>query len=314
MVRSSGRPHRRETNPPLGAETLAALPPSLAGGYEQVLDGTDIELRHVENRYRVLGKGDGPAVVLLHGTRDPSPLWVPLLASARGANLMAPDRPQALGRDQAVAWVGDFLDTVGLGSATIVGHSAGGLWALWFALAHPERVDHLAVIGTPALPGTVVPLPFRLVATPGLGALVVRQRATRSGAQRFAGMMGEGDTIDRYPELVDFLVAVGNDRPSVAAGRAEARQLIAPWGLLRRTAFRPVIGAAELATVRVPTTVIWGTRDPVGDAATAEAITSMIPGATLETFDAGHVPWFGHPDAMADLVTDLAPGTGKRPG
>ena len=41
------------------------------------------------------------------------------------------------------------------------------MWALWYALAHPDRVKRLVLLGVPTLPKTRCPLPIRLVATPG---------------------------------------------------------------------------------------------------------------------------------------------------
>ena len=48
------------------------------------------------------------------------------------------------------------------------------MWALWYALAHPDRVKRLVLLGVPTLPKTRCPLPIRLVATPGLGQLLSR--------------------------------------------------------------------------------------------------------------------------------------------
>lgn len=281
----------------------------LHDAYCSVLAETDVRLQQLGSGHRLLERGDGPPVLLIHGTRDPSPLWVPLMTACEGARLIAPDRPQARSRADAVAWIDGLLDALGIDSARIVGHSAGGLWGLWYALARPERVDHLVMIGTPALPGTTVPLPYRVVATPGLGKLVVGRRATRSAVRRFAAMMGEGDVIDRYPALIDLLVAVGNDRVSVDAGRDEARQLIVPSALLRRHAFRSIVDESDLRSLRVPTTLVWGNHDPVGTPAVAEALASMIPSAELRLLEAGHVPWFAEPEAMADLVAQITSTT-----
>ncbi len=288
------------------AAPTPSLAPALHHAYRAVLADTDVRLRQIGSGHRLLERGGGPPVLLIHGTRDPSPMWVPLMTSCEGVRLIAPDRPQAQSRTDAVAWVDGLLDALGLDSTAIVGHSAGGLWGLWYALARPGRVDHLVIVGSPALPGTTVPLPYRVVATPGLGRLVVRRRATRSAVRRFATMMGEGDAIERYPALIDLLVAVGNDRRSVDAGRDEAQQLIVRSALLRRHAFRSVVDESDLRALRVPTTLVWGTRDPVGTAEVADALASTIPCAELRLLEAGHVPWFAEPEAMGALVARIA--------
>jgi len=141
---------------------------------------------------------------------------------------------------------------------------------------------------------------------------VVRRRATPKTVRQFATMMGEGESIQRYPALIDLLVAVGNDRAASGAGRDEARQLIVGTALLRRQAFRHIVAESALRAVRVPTTVVWGTHDPVGTVKAAVAVTEMIPDARLEVFDAGHVPWLAHPNDMAALVARIAAGPASR--
>jgi len=52
----------------------------------------------------------------------------------------------------AVAWLDQLLDSLRLDSAAMLGHSAGGLWALWYALAQLDRISRLLLIGPAALP------------------------------------------------------------------------------------------------------------------------------------------------------------------
>jgi hypothetical protein len=52
-----------------------------------------------------------------------------------------------------------------------VGHSLGGMFALWHAAAGPGRIASLVIIGEPAvaLPGTAVRMPLSLLTVPVLG-------------------------------------------------------------------------------------------------------------------------------------------------
>ncbi|PYI53806.1 alpha/beta fold hydrolase [Paenibacillus flagellatus] len=104
-------------------------------------------------------QGEGKPVVLIHSPGVDSREWtfvVPHLAAAhkvvtydgRGTGRSpAPQRPTNLLDD-----LRSLLDELGLASASLVGHSMGGQLAAEFALAHPERVDKLALIA-PSLSG-----------------------------------------------------------------------------------------------------------------------------------------------------------------
>ena len=154
--------------------------------YERVLAGASVPSRHVEvagGGVHLLERGAGPPVVLLHGTRDPAGFFLPLLNELHGVHAIAPDRPgvglsdpidlpQARYRESAVAWLDRLLDTLELDTTALLGHSGGGVWALWYALAHPDRVERLVLLGVPTLPKTRCPLPIRMVGTPGLGQLL----------------------------------------------------------------------------------------------------------------------------------------------
>lgn len=277
-------------------------------------DGADVGL---------LEAGDGPPVVLLPGTLSSGLFWLPLLPKLRGLHAIAPDRPgqglsdpaavsEAPTREAAVAWVDRLLDALELPTVTLVGHSMGGLWGLWFALARPERVDRLAMIGTPALPGTRAPLPFRLLATPGLGALIGRQKPTPASVRRFAAMVGEGATMGRHRDLIDSMVAGGREPGAAVIGRREVRTIVSPLALLTRSGFRrdTRLLPQELGRLRTPTLLVWGDHDPVGSPVIAQRLAEMLPDGYLRMVPGGHVPWLGSPDAVASALTGFVSPAG----
>jgi hypothetical protein len=53
---------------------------------------------------------------------------------------------------------------------------------------------------------------------------------------RLMSSMGEKDTIVRYPDLIESLVAAGRDRTASAVNLAEFRAVISPLGFRRRCA------------------------------------------------------------------------------
>jgi pimeloyl-ACP methyl ester carboxylesterase len=291
--------------------------------YERVLAGSSVRGRPVEvgagGRAHVLEKGEGPPVVLLHGTGNAAGFLLPLLDELHGVRAIAPDLP-GVGlsdpielpadryRETAVAWLDRLLDTLELDATTLVGHSGGGVWALWYALAHPDRVRRLVLIGPPALPKTSCPLPMRLIATPGVGALLPRlDPPTPKSVLRLASAMGEQATLARRPDLIDLLVALGRDPVTDRAAKAEIRLLVSPFALLSRSGFRgrSRVRPDELRQVAMPTLIVWGERDPLGGVAVARAITDLIPHAHLEVLPTGHGPWLGEPAKTAATIVDF---------
>ena len=291
--------------------------------YERLLAGAPVRSRHVEmdagNQVHLLEQGAGPPVVLLHGTGNPAGFLLPMLQELHGVRAIAPDRP-GIGlsdpvdlphdryRERAVAWLDRLLDTLELDTTTLLGHSGGGVWALWYALAHPDRVGRLVLLGVPTLPKTRCPLPVRVIGTPGLGRLVSRLAPpSPTAVLRLASSVGEKETLARYPDLVDLLVAAGRDPVTDRAAMAEFHALISPFALVSRSGWRrrSRVRPDELRHLPMPTLLIWGERDPVGTIPVARAVTELIPGARLEVLPTGHGPWLGQPTRTAATVADF---------
>jgi pimeloyl-ACP methyl ester carboxylesterase len=270
-------------------------------------------------RVHVVEAGDGAPVVHLHGTNTSSLSHLMLLqARTAGIRSYLVDRPgcglsdpesfrPGEFREYAVRFVGDVLDALALDEAHLVGASGGGIWATWYALAHPERVLGLVMLGSvPTLPGGRVPLPLRLAATPGIGDLMVR--AVKPGRRMLLKMMasvGEAETIVRHPDLLDSLVAGGRDPVATQANLAELRALISPRGI--RANMR--VSVEDLRRLAVSTLMIWGERDPVVPLVQARAVAAEIPHARLEVLPAGHVPQLGNPDGVATLIEEFVKAT-----
>ncbi len=307
------RRHSRTRQAGIGVHTDEVLETQ-----NQMLDPLPVRRRHVEtrggHRVHVVEAGEGPPAIFLHGTNTSSLSFVPLLGQLEGLHVIAVDRPgrglsdpdpvpRARFREAAVEFVDDVLDALEIDTASLVGQSGGGIWTLWYAMTRPERVRSIVLLGSvPLLPGTRCPAPLRVMATPGLGAMLTRvARPTPRSLVRLLSSVGEGDTIIRYPQLIDALVAAGNDPVARTADLTELRALIQPFG------YRPSMrfGAEELQAIGARTLLIWGDRDPIGSADVARAAARLIPNARLEVLPAGHVPQLGHPQRVAAMVSNF---------
>jgi pimeloyl-ACP methyl ester carboxylesterase len=294
-----------------------AHPDEVAAVHRRVLAGASAQGRYVEivggRLVHAIEAGDGKPLVLLHGSGPAALLFVPLLERLKDVRAIAVDRPgfglsdpidrplEAY-RAYAIDTVTRILDALGVAKTALLGNSTGGAWALWYALAHPDRVGRLVLVGAaPLLPGTHVPPPMLAVAAPPIGQSPSMPAPSRDTVVQTMGVMGEADTIVTYPDQIDALVAAGSDMLASATSLGELRAMISPTGWQPRLAIRP----EELRQLTVPTLLIWGENDPLGGADVARMTAATIPNALLEVLSAGHAPWLGHPDRVATMVSDF---------
>ncbi|MGH2743012.1 MAG: alpha/beta fold hydrolase [Thermoleophilaceae bacterium] len=197
--------------------------------------------------------------------------------------------PRRRFRDAAVELLDEVLDELRLEMSTLAGNSMGGMWALWYALARPERVRQLVLLGSaPLLPGTRPPAPMRVMSAPVVGDLLPRvMKPNARMLVRLMSSVGGQDTIVRYPDLIEALVAAGNDPIASTVNLAELRATISPLGFRRSFRVHP----DELQRLTVPTLLLWGDHDPVGALKVAHATARLVPDAQLEVLPAGHVPY-----------------------
>jgi pimeloyl-ACP methyl ester carboxylesterase len=118
--------------------------------------------RHGDIQYRVVG--DGPTMLVSHGLTggvDQAEYLVTrwrnlderyrFLYVSRFGYLKSSLPDNATPRIQAAAYK-DLLDHLGIDRVIVVGNSAGGASAMWFAIDYPERTNGLILISS-AVPG-----------------------------------------------------------------------------------------------------------------------------------------------------------------
>lgn len=265
-------------------------------------------------RVHTIERGSGEPLVLIHGSRPSALLFLPLMEELEGVRAIAIDRP-GFGlsdpsrrssdpvRGEAVATLDAILDALELTEVSLLGNSMGGTWATWYALARPDRVRRLVLLGAPPLlPGTRVPPPMLAVAasTTDGPPPPVPPPSPASVVQGMA-VMGEADTIVTYPEQIEALVAAAQDQMAGRASLTELRATISPSG------WQPVaaMDRAELAALKAPTLMLWGDHDPLGGPEVGRSLASEMPRARLESVSGGHAPWLGDPKGVAQLISDF---------
>ena len=187
--------------------------------------------------------------------------------------------------DQLAADLRGFFDAAGIERADLLGHSLGGMVALRFTLANPERVASLILMDTSA--GPVPPVSRALDRMLD----VVR----RSGMRRIVDGV---ETMALAGEDLDIARVEGEDRfRDRARAKLEALDPQAFLLLAPLLSEHPSI-AARLGEIRCPTTVLVGERDtpflPTSDELVrgiAGAQLVVIPGAGHSPQKSGRAAW-----------------------
>ena len=211
-------------------------------------------------------------------------------------------------RDHTLGLMDAIFDALGLATAPVVGHSLGGMFALWYAAARPGRIASLAAIGDPAvaLPGAEVRMPLSLLTVPVLNEAMLRAPAPR---RVYRGLLVKGlsPAAAAAPgELVDVLRLAARRKGNA---RTVASLMHAIDGF-RRPRAASVMTDGKLRRITAPTMFCWGTDDPFLAPGRARPAIAKIPGAVLHEVRGGHGPWLDDPAGCAKLVTGHLAATG----
>ncbi|HEY6887614.1 MAG TPA: alpha/beta hydrolase [Solirubrobacter sp.] len=271
-----------------------------------------LDLTTLGLQVRVLSHGSGVPVVLLHGVSLSAAVWVPLVPALNGYRLLAVDLPghglsdpfafrRGQVRAHAQQLLDDIFDALELERANVIGHSLGGMFALWHAARDAERIRSLIALGDPAvaLPGTRVRMPLSLLTVRGVGRTVLRSPSPRPVFRHMlAHGLGHAEIATAPAALVEALRLAGR-----RSGNARTiASLMHAIDAFRRPRPESVLTGAELTAIVTPTMFVWGTDDPYLSPADARPSIQQMPNATLHELPAGHGPWLVHPGRTAELI------------
>jgi 3-oxoadipate enol-lactonase len=235
-----------------------------------------------------------PAVVLLHSLGTDHRLWDAQIDGLRdSAVVIAPDaRGHGAsewrdGIDRA-RWAADLLavlDDAGVAHALVCGLSMGGLEALAFVAAHPERVTGLMLAATFAYTGTPEAISAKLDLTAGA--------AQRAGMERFADEYLDGTLtpMARAGNMRAVLLdAIASMEPAAYAAAAEA-------------CFTSDVRDGYIAAAGVPTAIVVGSEDRKVAPELTQSLVEGISSATYEVIHgAAHLANVDAPAAFTGLV------------
>ncbi len=256
---------------------------------------------------RYLAGGEGPPLVLLHGTSTNGREWAwSLPALARGRSVYAPDMPGFDGGgpvadpspEHYAASVAAFLDTLGLGPTAVVGNSFGGLVALRLALSEPSRVPALALVDSAGLGREVSPA---LVAptAPGLGELTLRWGQTPAGAAQRAYSRAPllfANSGRVPPEWYEEQYRAAQTPGFMETTFATLRAHFGPFGQLE-------VLLGELPRLQMPALVVWGSLDLIFPTTHARDAAARLRRGKLAIIPGcGHLPHVECPEEFASVL------------
>jgi pimeloyl-ACP methyl ester carboxylesterase len=237
-----------------------------------------------------------PAAVFVHGAAFDHSVWQwqSRYLAHHGHAVLALDLP-AHGRSpggirtsiEAMArWVAAFIDAAALERAALIGHSMGSLVALAAAIAHPERLTRLALVGTSA--------PMAVG-----DAFLAAARDDSPAALDMETVWGHARGTPFATSPVPGTSLMGATRR--LNGRARAGVLAADLAACH--AYRPAEDA--LGKLALPALVVAGKRDQMTPWKAGKSVADRIPGARFATLDAGHSMMSEAPRELAFTLRDF---------
>jgi len=236
-------------------------------------------------------RGIGHPILLLHGGGGPQTVvpFADLLAREYPTSVLTPTHPGFGGTKRPdglssiaglVALYAGLLETRDLTDVTVVGNSLGGWIAAELALLLPTRISSLVIVD-----GVGIEVPEHPVAD-------------------FFSL-----TMDQVAELGYYKPDAFRIDPSALPAAAQAvmaenRAALAVYA--GQTMSDPGL-RARLASVTVPTLVIWGEADRIADTEYGRAYAAAIPSAGFQLLrEAGHLPQIETPEALAASIWQFA--------
>ena len=257
--------------------------------------------------YRSVGEGE--KLVFLHADFVDSRMWDGVIAVLKNRySITAYDKlgygfsekvPGPLCRRRELA---DVMESIGGGSAHLVGCSNGGLQALDYALENPGQVRSLTFVNS-------TPSGFQPEGEPP-AELLAMIRASQEG---------------RLDEANELQIRIWFDGPSRAPASCDRRRLAARESAkaMNRTFLENGTFAAadmnplnpldppamiRLGEIRVPTLVVSGALDYEENRRASRILADGIPGARFnEMKDCAHVPPLEAPEAFGRILEEFLP-------
>jgi len=186
-----------------------------------------------------------------------------------------------------ITLVDQFMERMGIQRAPVIGHSMGGTVALNLAMDRPQRVERVAVVGSP-VDGRSLNLFLKLAGYPWIAFMVWNSPSLlRLGIRLFAPWIA-ANYHDWYELLMRDL------------SKMTLESFLWSIHSLHRTDLSPRLG-----TLRMPTLGVYGRGDKIVDPRQAKLF-DRVAHSRVEMLDASrHFPMLDEPSAFNSILTDF---------
>lgn len=255
----------------------------------------------------VLEAGSGAPLLMLHGGNAFSALWEPLFTQLKSDfHLIAPDRFNCGLSDvvrykkldlyqHAIDYMDALFDHYGWTHIDVVGNSLGGYWALLYAMAKPERVNKIILIGAPG--GTQAPPKIlRMASIPVFNQLLFFILYNEPHATEDLFKRALVADIHHLPKEIFKLMHLGLRLPGAKRAWLDILEMTCTLKDIKPE----YILFNKLNTIEQKTLLLWGDKDVFGSPAQAQRVTHALPHSQLVMVEnAGHMPWLDQGTACA---------------
>jgi len=259
--------------------------------------------------------GNGKPLIIIHGGLSHSSEWINIMKPlAENFQLFVLDRPGhgltdqinysgADYRKSAAEYIHSFMDAVGLEKAHFMGNSMGGYFSISHALAYPERVDKLVLIGAPAGMNYWVPPVLRLLGVKGINKLLmgIMGKPNISGARKIHKQLLVADVDNLSDEYLEHCYY-----NELIPGTSTARRTMLETVLTMKGWRKDLYLTDQMLQLKMPVNFVWGDKDVFESHETGIVKASKLENHTFKLIEnAGHCPWLDQPEQCATSIIEM---------